>query len=200
MGAFQAKTNQIGDGGVLKVRLLKDDAALSYRSVISLWQQDENFRDFYIGFLSSIEYIAYRWETPPLSLETIYQPFEFVLIESPELNIPLDADAFSDYFNDALSQKDITVFPNLAKDAWLVVPCPKVSVDVYSHLAVFSKQAPVYQNHALWQRVGQVVEAHLDTTPRWLNTAGGGVAWLHVRLDSRPKYYCYGPYRSVSYW
>ncbi|MGI9175867.1 MAG: DUF6940 family protein [Rhodothermales bacterium] len=23
----------------------------------------------------------------------------------------------------------------------------------------------------------------------WLSTAGGGVSWLHVRLDSRPKYY-----------
>ncbi len=34
-------------------------------------------------------------------------------------------------------------------------------------------------------------------TPLWLSTAGGGVAWLHVRLDSRPKYYGYSPYKTA---
>ncbi len=31
---------------------------------------------------------------------------------------------------------------------------------------------------------------------RWLNTEGGGVAWLHVRIDQRPKYYHYAPYKT----
>ena len=31
-------------------------------------------------------------------------------------------------------------------------------------------------------------------TPTWVSTAGGGVAWLHVRLDSAPKYYTHRPY------
>jgi len=30
----------------------------------------------------------------------------------------------------------------------------------------------------------------------WLSTSGLGVGWLHVRLDSRPKYYTYEPYKS----
>ena len=30
--------------------------------------------------------------------------------------------------------------------------------------------------------------------PTWVSTAGGGVAWLHVRLDSAPKYYTHRPY------
>lgn len=197
MDLFEVRTNQIDNGGILKVQLLKRNTVLSYHSVISLWQQDEDFRTFYIEFLSSVKYIAYRWETPALSLETVHKPFECVLIESPELAIPSDADAFSDYFNAALSQQDIVVFPNLAKDARLVVPCPKASDSVYSHLAVFCRQAPDYQNHALWQQVGRLVSKHLNHIPKWLNTAGGGVAWLHVRLDNRPKYYCYAPYRSV---
>jgi Family of unknown function (DUF6940) len=29
----------------------------------------------------------------------------------------------------------------------------------------------------------------------FFSTAGAGVAWLHVRLDDRPKYYGYPPYR-----
>ncbi len=35
----------------------------------------------------------------------------------------------------------------------------------------------------------------ISDRPIWLSTAGGGVAWLHVRLDSTPKYYGYAPYR-----
>ena len=31
--------------------------------------------------------------------------------------------------------------------------------------------------------------------PVWLSTAGAGVAWVHVRLDDRPKYYGYDAYR-----
>ena len=197
MSVFQTHINKISDGDALKVQLLKEDTVLSYHSVISLWQQSETFRTFYIEFLSSIQYVAYRWETPPLSLKTVHHPFECVIINSPGLDVPSDADAFSDYFDDAPAEKDIVTFPNLGKDAWLVVPCPQVADTAYSHLAAFSKHAPSSQNHALWQQVGQLVEIHLNHTPKWLNTAGGGVAWLHIRLDDRPKYYCYSPYRSM---
>ena len=34
-----------------------------------------------------------------------------------------------------------------------------------------------------------------DLTNAIIYIAGGGVAGLHVRLDSRPKYYAYAPYR-----
>ena len=39
------------------------------------------------------------------------------------------------------------------------------------------------------------MEARIGIQPIWLSTAGMGVPWLHVRLDSRPKYYAFGPYR-----
>ena len=32
------------------------------------------------------------------------------------------------------------------------------------------------------------------TRPTWLSTEGSGVPWLHVRLDSRPKYYHHAAY------
>ena len=192
---FETCVNEVGTTGVLKVRIFKEGTVLSYHSVISLWQQSEVFRAFYIEFLLSIKYIAYRWETPPLSLATVHRPFECVIINSPELDISSDADAFADYFSD----KDVVAFPNLGKDAWLVAPCPKAEISAYSHLATFSRNAPDHQNQALWQRVGCLVATHLDNTPKWLNTAGGGVAWLHIRLDNRPKYYCHSPYRSIQF-
>lgn len=31
--------------------------------------------------------------------------------------------------------------------------------------------------------------------PIWLSTSGLGVYWLHVRLDTRPKYYNHDEYK-----
>jgi hypothetical protein len=88
-------------------------------------------------------------------------------------------------------------FPNLGGDAVLVAPCPGGSPQAYPHLAAFVRAAPMYQQHALWRRVGEAVDAWIGATsdPVWVSTAGQGVFWLHVRLDSRPKYYNYELYR-----
>ena len=98
MDLFETRVNEVGTKGGLKVCILKEGAVMSYHSVIASWQQSEIFRTFYIGFLSSIEYIAYRWETPPLSSDTVHRPFEFVIIDSPGLDILPDADAFAELF------------------------------------------------------------------------------------------------------
>ncbi|MBC6413671.1 MAG: hypothetical protein GDA45_01870 [Chromatiales bacterium] len=196
MRGYEAQINRI-DHGVLKLQLCDGGVVLNYQTVLSLWKDSEVFRSFYIRSLASIDYIAYRWETPPLTTETLYQPFECVLVDSPELAITADASAFSDYFDNAHSQESIVTFSNLGGDAWMVVPCPKATISTYSHLAVFTRHAPDYQQHALWQQVAKLVGLHISSAPLWLNTAGGGVAWLHVRLDSRPKYYCYSPYKTM---
>jgi hypothetical protein len=54
----------------------------------------------------------------------------------------------------------------------------------------------VAQQRALWQSVGEAMSRRIGARPVWLSTAGAGVAWLHVRLDDRPKYYGYAPYRA----
>ncbi len=46
---------------------------------------------------------------------------------------------------------------------------------------------------------GQEMEKRVSDKPVWLSTAGGGVPWLHVRLDNRPKYYSYRPYREEDF-
>jgi hypothetical protein len=59
----------------------------------------------------------------------------------------------------------------------------------------FHRSAPHSQQHAFWIAVVQAVQARLGSQPLWLNTAGGGVDWLHMRLDGRPKYYRHLPWR-----
>ena len=58
-----------------------------------------------------------------------------------------------------------------------------------------SDTAPGQQICRLWHSVGQAVCGALSDQPIWISTSGLGVAWLHIRLDSSPKYYQHQPYK-----
>src|SRR5262249_3207164 len=145
--------------------------------------------------LAEAPFSAFRWETPPVTAASVTKPFEFVLLDEPSLTRSPDLHSFSTQFAGAAKGDMVLSFPNLGKDAVLVVPRPLAKPAVYVHLAPFVRQAPEAQKHALWSVVGRVMEQHLGAAPTWLSTAGAGVAWLHVRLDRRPKYYGHAPYR-----
>jgi hypothetical protein len=87
--------------------------------------------------------------------------------------------------------------PNLRRDATLIVPTPMKEASAYGHLASFVRNGPEEQRHALWRTVGLTMTRLVNPKPIWLSTAGGGVTWLHVRIDQRPKYYGYQPYQST---
>jgi hypothetical protein len=171
-----------------------DAQPASFADAVRAWQNDAGFRSLFNAQLADVPYAAFRWETPPVTDTTITRPFEFVLLDSPGLARHPDAEAFAEHFG-AASEEGIVVFPNLGRDAIMVVPCPLTSTAAYRHLAAFVREAPEAQWHALWRAVGEAVSRRAGTRPVWLSTAGGGVSWLHVRLDDRPKYYGFGPYR-----
>lgn len=102
-----------------------------------------------------------------------------------------DREAFGEHFRPGC--RTVT-FDNLGGDAVLVAPCPLGPDSAYTHLAQFVHAAPDAQQQLLWQSVGEAMQARLGTEPVWLSTAGHGVGWLHVRLDSRPKYYRHAAY------
>ena len=89
------------------------------------------------------------------------------------------------------------MFENLGRDAVLVVPSPNGPESDYGNIMAFTRRAPTAQNHALWSTVGRTMLQRVSDRPVWLSTAGGGVAWLHVRLDSRPKYYGFREYTNL---
>jgi hypothetical protein len=186
-------TTHLEKRGIQKVRLFIDDGPISCEEVYARWQEDADFRKFFVSTLSEAPFETYRWETLPATLSTVGQPFEFVIIDSPYLEQNASAKAFREFFTDPA--KEVVVFPNLGKDALLIVPTPVESNAGSAHLASFLQLAPQSQIHALWMTVGTAMTQRIGQQPIWLNTAGGGVPWLHVRLDSRPKYYRYGPYR-----
>lgn len=173
-------------------QLMDGAQTVSYRAAIDMFQESIEFRNLLNQALTDSPYHAFRWETPSVTVDTVDRPFEFVLMESPELERQPDVTTFQAHFNSCL----VVSFRNLGGDAMMVVPCPHAAPEAYTHLAAFMRQAPAHQIHELWQCVGQAVSQHLSSRPLWLSTAGGGVAWLHVRLDSTPKYYSYAPYKS----
>ena len=176
---------------------MEDDQRLTYEDVAVRWQRDEGFRDFFINTIKESPFQAVRWETPPINAATKKREFEFVLLDSPSLARPVDRLSFAGSFQ-TNAPNQVEVFENLGKDALLVVPGPAELDDQFSHLAGFLKQGARDHVHLLWQLVGEHFSKRLDEQdpePVWLNTAGMGVAWLHIRVDSYPKYYGYGPYR-----
>jgi len=189
------RSEHLGNGQLIRVAIDRDSSPVAYADVLRRWQDDADFRSLFIGLLANSPFTAFRWETPPITTATANRPFEFVLLDSPGLARNPNADAFAEHISGA-AQDGVVEFPNLGKDAIMVVPCPSGSLSAYSHLGAFVRQAPERQRHALWQLVGRAVQRRLGTKPVWLSTAGAGVSWLHVRLDDKPKYYGYWPYRS----
>ncbi len=191
---WNSRSESIANGRMLKVAIDHDSSPVSYAEVLGRWQQDGEFRSWFIVLLADSPFSAFRWETPPITTATANRPFEFVLLDSPGLATKPDVEAFAEHFK-AATASGVVEFPNLGRDAILVVPCPNGHHSAYGHLAAFIRQAPEPQKHALWEAIGTAMQRRLGTEPVWLSTAGAGVSWLHVRLDDRPKYYGYRPYR-----
>ena len=185
---------------IIQYQIKKDGSNLKYRTVLHLWQTSDTFRDTFVKILRESEFKAYFWETPPVTNKTADRTdFEFVLVKCTSLAKKLpDFDAFKEHFEE--TDNDIATFSNLGRDAVLVAPVNVNNAD-YSHLAaVLRYDHNQTQIHNLWIAAGQAAEKQLKENPSkplWISASGLGIYWLHVRLDSRPKYYTYAPYRSA---
>ena len=176
----------------LRLQFYADDECLSYAEFLKALAEVATFRELIQEELLAAPFAAFRWETPPLTATTIDQPFACLLHDSPDLDVRADPTDFQTYFQPGV---EVVSFENLGADALLVVPCPISNSANYSHIGVFHRSAPHSQQHAFWIAVAQAVQARLGSQPLWLSTAGGGVDWLHMRLDKRPKYYRHLPWR-----
>jgi hypothetical protein len=190
---WKARIDKLPNTRGLQVAVHFDTRAATVADVLQGWQGDADFRSWFTALLADAPFAAFRWETPAVTAATVTRPFGFVLLDSPGLASSPDPEAFAEHFAGAAA--GVAVFRNLGGDAILVVPCPVDEPSAYGHLAAFVRFAPEAQRHALWQAVGEAMAHRVGPRPVWLNTAGAGVSWLHVRLDDRPKYYGFGPYR-----
>jgi hypothetical protein len=190
---WHAALESLAGGRVQKLAIYAGNRALSFAALLDGWRTDARFRAFFNQLVADAPFAACFWETPPVTRRSLGQAFECVLVDSPALaGVAADRTAFAGYFDSA--GDTVIDFTNLGGDALLVAPCPQAPEQVYPHLAAFVRNGPVAQQQALWQRVGECVADRLSDRPLWVSTSGLGVYWLHVRLDSHPKYYTWRPY------
>jgi len=182
------------DHRTVRFHAAKNTRLLSWGEVLALWTDNQAFAKDFSTVLSNASNAAFRWETPRLLRRDLDEPFEFVVVDAPDLPEHADPEPFAEHFRNA-RDRSVVRFDNLGGDAELVVPCPIADDGAYVHLARFVREAPADQQCELWHQVGLAMEGRVDDRPVWLSTAGGGVAWLHVRLDDSPKYYAHTPYQ-----
>jgi len=180
-----------------RVSLLEGTRHISTAEFLDGLATDSGARRVLAGCLAYMPFPAFFWEVAAVSSKSANLPFECVALPAPALAraVP-DAQSFAEHFS---KDRSVVRFVNLGGDATLVVPCPprqpSVTLSAYSHLAAFLRQAPSEQQDLLLQEVGRAARDLLRAQPFWLSTSGAGVAWVHVRIDSRPKYYQYSPFR-----
>jgi hypothetical protein len=178
-----------------KVTIADFERLLTFAEVIAAWRDDPMFRAFYCGELAAAPWPAFFWEMPPIRRGHTDVPYEFMLIRSDGLaRMQPDAEAFAQQFKS--TSNFVATFPNLGGDAMLVAPEQIAASSSYAHLAAFVRSAPQAQQHELFQTLGHAIDDFLCKYDGriWISTSGLGVAWLHVRLDTYPKYYQHQPY------
>lgn len=195
MGAnWREERTQFPGGEKITVR--RDRCTACFSEIIAGWQNDAGCRAVFLDALSQTRFSAYFWEMPPIARGGADIPYECVIIESRALaRLAPDPEAFSPNFEQ--TNEAVITFSNLGGDALLVVPRQIGEVAAYAHLGVFLRHGPEKQMHEFLQTLGRAAEQELRdrAQPIWISTSGLGVAWLHARLDSRPKYYQHRPYR-----
>lgn len=168
---------------------------MTWREVLTLWQNDPEFGRFYLRLLADVPFEAYFWEHPPITLGQLDKDYEVSIYDSRVLaGKRADSRRFASFFEPDLP---VVSFLNLGGDARLIVPCPQAPEDAFTHLARFVRTAPEAQGVALLQLLGKTLLAEASDEKIYLSTSGLGVYWLHIRLDERPKYYQSRRYREM---
>jgi hypothetical protein len=86
---FEAR-REILDRRTHRIEMHRRGDPLSYADVLGLWQESEAFRTTFLAVLGETPFTAYRWETPPVCVDRLARPFECVLRESLEIDVPAD--------------------------------------------------------------------------------------------------------------
>jgi hypothetical protein len=190
--SFASEPVLAGRGARFRVR--HGAAAVTFGEALALLDTSAAFRTALGETIAASPCVALRWETPPVTQATLAREFEFVLVDDPFLETPPEPAVFAAWFDEAPAQALALAVPNLGRTARLVVPRGVADDAAYVHLKAFLRHAPREQVHALWQCVARTAREELSDAPLWVSTAGGGVSWLHVRIERVPKYYVYRPY------
>lgn len=192
---WTAKSENVKNGH--RILIYQGEDPVSFGAYLKLLEEDQAFASWFTDLLAGADYEAFFWEHPPLSDANIDSGVEFVLLDSPALaRLSPNPEPFRSHF-ERDREGEIVSFRSLGGDAVLLAPRPSGSPEACVHLAAFVRQAAQSQIESLWRETGRAMRENLSERKLWLSTSGLGVSWLHIRLDSYPKYYQHRPYATV---
>jgi len=192
---WTAKSENVKNGH--RILIYQGEDPVSFGAYLKLLEEDQEFASWFTNLLAGADYEAFFWEHPPLSDANIDSGVEFVLLDSPALaRLSPNPEPFRSHF-ERDREGEIVSFRSLGGDAVLLAPRPSGSPEACVHLAAFVRQAAQSLIESLWRETGRAVRENLSERKLWLSTSGLGVSWLHIRLDSYPKYYQHRPYATV---
>lgn len=183
----------------IQFRITDNRKTLSFRDVFELWQNNHSFVQFYQSSLLGFGFAAFCWEHPALTKDCLDENYECTLHVSAMLEqLPVNEMAFKSHIS---LEADAVDFLNLGGDARLVIPTKKSNEEIYNHFGKFLKFDQNQQVQAVFKKIGSTVINELEKySTIWLNTAGLGVIWLHIRMDTTPKYYKTKAYKNPNFW
>ena len=70
----------------MRYRILESGSPLRFGPLFEYLESDSDFAVFYTQLLAGSEFQAFFWELPAVTLKTLDQPAEFVLMDAPALS------------------------------------------------------------------------------------------------------------------
>lgn len=185
---LEAQPADSGRTDVLRYRVLRQGTPVPHGEALA--ELGGDLGELITDLIHACPFEAVFFETPRVS----DAPMELALVDAPVLaRRSVEREPFAHELRGA----DVATFPNLGGDAWLVVPAARGPHAAYGHLAAFVRGAPAEHVRALWAEAGNAIARWRRErgVALWFSTSGLGVTWVHLRLDARPKYITYAPYR-----
>lgn len=197
-----------GSDGVFEKKLV-DEKQLLVKSKLT-WKQfgeklseaDTEVSESFAKLFNDLKWNGVFFECKPIKPSTAASDtVEFRIIETNAFTKAVkNPSTYKSHFDAQCSKAAAAVFPNPDNTSMLVSPCPTAELEG-THVKVFMSSATLEQRNGLLKVVGKEL---LDQIGKggdkavWLSTSGLGVSWLHVRFDTKPKYYTTLEYKKTA--
>ena len=130
---------------------------------------------------------SFFWETKPIT--NLNDDYKEIFIENTSLSkLKQNYSSFEEHIKRSRN-KYVTSFYNLSKTSLLIIPIPKSNKN-FATLKDFTDNASDTQKKEFWKYVSKKIKEFSSKNDKiYVSTHGLGVPYLHIRLDTIPKYY-----------
>ncbi len=161
--------------------IIEYDFHMNIGKARDLLSKNKTFRSTCTQILQSVPYPDYVWYLCKIGKGCEVNPFKFT-VKQTVFDCKEDPKTF-----DAVNfDKSMNIIPNLSKNALLLVPkYLKTEKRCYSSISKFMRYGPPNQVDDFWKALADILTYPVNA---WISTHGHGVCYLHLRIDSQPKY------------